>query len=221
MKTRRISTSRMKTGWMKTNQMKTNGMKTNRFKALCAAFTLLALIATSHATLAADGPPRVRLTTSAGVIELELDPARAPQSVANFLDLVDSGFYEGLAFHRVVANFVIQTGGYDSALAYREPPRKVPNEAENGLKNVKGSIAMARLDDPDSADAQFFINVKDNPHLDRAPGKPGYTVFGRVVDGMDVVTTIELLETHIAGGMAGVPVQPVVIQKAERVGQTP
>jgi len=201
--------------------MKTNRMKTHRIKALCAAFSLLALVATSPAVLAADGPPRVRLTTSAGVIELELDPARAPQSVANFLDLVDSGFYEGLIFHRVVANFVIQTGGYDSALAYREPPRKVPNEAENGLKNVKGSIAMARLDDPDSADAQFFINVKDNPHLDRAPGKPGYTVFGRVVSGMDVVTDIELVETQIAGGMAGVPVQPVVIQKAERLGQTP
>jgi cyclophilin family peptidyl-prolyl cis-trans isomerase len=201
--------------------MKTNRIKTNRIKALCAALGLLAVVATSPAVLAADGPPRVRLTTSAGVIELELDPARAPQSVANFLDLVDSGFYEGLIFHRVVANFVIQTGGYDSALAYREPPRKVPNEAENGLRNVKGSIAMARLDDPDSADAQFFINVKDNPHLDRAPGKPGYTVFGRVIEGMDLVTGIELLETHIAGGMAGVPVQPVVIQKAERVGQTP
>jgi len=201
--------------------MKANRMNTSRLRTLCAAFTLLTLVATSPAVLAADVPPRVRLTTSAGVIELELDPARAPQSVANFLDLVDSGFYEGLVFHRVVANFVIQTGGYDSALAYREPPRKVPNEAENGLKNLKGSIAMARLDDPDSADAQFFINVKDNPHLDRAPGKPGYTVFGRVVDGMDVVTAIELVETHIAGGMAGVPVQPVVIQKAERVGLTP
>lgn len=189
----------------------------NSLKSILAA-TLLVVVATaSTAAFAAGEPARVRFTTSAGVIEVELDAARAPQSVANFLDLVDSGFYEGLIFHRVVANFVIQTGGYDSALKHRDPPRTVPNESANGLKNSKGTLAMARLDDPDSANAQFFINVKDNPHLDGAPGKPGYTVFGRVVTGMEVVVDIELCETHIAGGMAGVPVEPVVIQKAERI----
>jgi peptidyl-prolyl cis-trans isomerase A (cyclophilin A) len=184
---------------------------------LLAATMLTAFAAPTAFAAGADAAPRVRLTTSAGVIDVELDPVRAPQSVANFLDLVDSGFYEGLTFHRVVANFVIQTGGYDSELKYREPPRKVPNEAANGLKNLKGTLAMARLEDPDSADAQFFINVNDNAHLDRAPGQPGYTVFGKVVAGMDVVVDIELVETHIAGGMAGVPVKPVVIQKAERI----
>jgi cyclophilin family peptidyl-prolyl cis-trans isomerase len=187
-----------------------------RFAALLTTACLLLAVA-APAAVAADAPTRVRLTTSAGVIELEVDAARAPQSTANFLDLVDSGFYEGLIFHRVAANFVIQAGGYDSGLNYREPPRNVPNEAANGLKNLKGTVAMARLDDPDSANAQFFINVRDNPHLDRAPGKPGYTVFGKVVSGMEVVVDIELVETHIAGGMAGVPVKPIVIQKAERI----
>jgi len=183
---------------------------------------LLALIASASAgasagALAADEPAQVRLTTSAGVIDLEVDATRAPQSAANFLDLVEAGFYDGLIFHRVVANFVIQTGGYDSAMEYREPPRKVPNESANGLRNLRGTIAMARLDDPDSADAQFFINVNDNAHLDPTSDRAGYSVFGKVVSGMEVITGIELVETHIAAGMAGVPTQPVVIQKAERI----
>jgi peptidyl-prolyl cis-trans isomerase A (cyclophilin A) len=182
-----------------------------------AARLLVVLAAFATPALAADAPERVRLTTSAGVIEIELDAARAPQTVANFLDLVDSGFYDGLIFHRVVANFVIQAGGHDSQMKPREAPRTVPNESANGLRNRKGTVAMARLDDPDSAGAQFYINVRDNPTLDAAPGKPGYTVFGRVTSGMDVVTDIELVETHLVNGMAGVPVQPVVIQKAERV----
>jgi len=165
----------------------------------------------------ADQSSRVRLTTSLGVIDIELDPVRAPQTVANFLDLVDAGFYDGLIFHRVVANFVIQTGGYDSQLGYREPPRQVPNESANGLRNLRGTLAMARQTDPDSADAQFFINVRDNGHLDPAPGRPGYTVFGRVIDGMDVVIEIELVDTGIAGGMAGVPETPVVIERAARL----
>lgn len=179
------------------------------------AASLLLLLA--GPVLAAEPAERVRLTTSAGVIEIELDAARAPQTVANFLDLVDGGFYDGLIFHRVIANFVIQTGGYDSRMNYREAPRTVPNESANGLRNGKGTVAMARLDDPDSAGAQFYINVRDNPTLDAAPGKPGYTVFGRVVSGMDAVTAIELVETHLVNGMAGVPVQPVVVQKAERI----
>jgi cyclophilin family peptidyl-prolyl cis-trans isomerase len=170
----------------------------------------------SAAADAADATNRVRLTTSAGIIDLELDAARAPQTVANFLDLVDAGFYDGLIFHRVVANFVVQAGGYDASMQLREPPRRVPNESRNGLSNARGTIAMARLGDPDSAEAQFFINVNDNRHLDARPGAPGYTVFGQVVAGMEVVTEIELTDTGIDAGMAGVPTTPIVIRKATR-----
>ncbi|MBX3705433.1 MAG: peptidylprolyl isomerase [Pseudomonadales bacterium] len=179
--------------------------------------SLCALLGPTVSGAAEPDAPRVRITTTLGDIDVVLDPVRAPETVANFLDLVDSGFYEGLIFHRVIANFMIQTGGYDRALGYREPPRQVRNESANGLRNLRGTLAMARLDPPDSADSQFFINVNDNAHLDPAPGRPGYTVFGRVVDGMDVVTGIELVNTHIAGGMAGVPETPVLIQRIVRL----
>jgi peptidyl-prolyl cis-trans isomerase A (cyclophilin A) len=137
--------------------------------------------------------------------------------VTNFLRLVDDGFYDGLIFHRVIANFMIQTGGYDAGMNEREPPGTVPNESFNGLRNRTGTLAMARLEDPDSADAQFFINVNDNAHLDAAPGVPGYTVFGRVIAGMDVVTDIELADTGIRAGMAAVPETPIVLERAERL----
>ena len=135
------------------------------------------------------------------------------KSVANFLALVDQEFYDGLVFHRVIANFVIQTGGYDALMNYREPPGQVTNESSNGLRNRKGTVAMARLSDPDSADAQFYINVRTNPNLDAGPGKPGYTVFGEVTDGWKVVESIELSDTHLKNGMPGVPEQPVVIER--------
>lgn len=177
---------------------------------------VVVLLATAG-TAAADDQPRVRLETSMGDIVLELLPERAPATVANFLRLVDDDFYDGLIFHRVVAGFVIQAGGYDVGMNYREPPGTVVNEAGNGLVNASGTVAMARLDDPDSADAQFFINVKDNDHLNAGAGKPGYTVFGRVVEGMDVVTEIELSDTTRKAGMAGVPERPIVIERASRV----
>jgi len=179
-------------------------------RALCAVLALLAAGSAAAAT------ERVVLETNRGVIELELDPAKAPVTTANFLKYVDSGFYDGLIFHRVLANFVIQAGGYDASMHYREPDAPIVNESSNGLRNVKGSIAMARQNDPDSAEAQFYINVTNNPNLDARPGKPGYAVFGRVVSGMDVVEAIELSETHVVDGMAGVPVEPVVIVKARR-----
>ena len=158
--------------------------------------------------------PIVRLETTHGNIDIRLNPARAPHSVANFLQLVEDDFYNGLIFHRVVAGFVIQAGGYDENLTYRPPPDTVVNESMNGLNNRKYSVAMARLSDPDSADTQFFINTKHNPNLDGSRGKPGYTVFGQVVAGMDVVIRIELVDTHLEGGMAGVPEQDVVITRA-------
>lgn len=179
---------------------------------------VIATLMLSSTAIAQEAAPRVRFDTDAGPIEIELNPAKAPQTVANFLDLVDSGFYDGLIFHRVVANFVVQTGGYDRNMQSREPPRTVPNEAANGLRNRRGTVAMARLDDPDSADSQFFINVNDNPHLDRSADGPGYTVFGRVVAGLETaVVSIELVDTHLVNGMAGVPVTPIVIRKATRV----
>lgn len=162
----------------------------------------------------------VRLETTMGIVDIELYPDKAPESVANFLDLVDNQFYDGLVFHRVVANFVIQAGGYDDRLSYRAPPRTVANESSNGLSNKQYSVAMARLSDPDSADTQFFINVKHNPHLDGQRGKPGYTVFGQVIAGMDVVTAIELVDTHVETGMAGVPEEDVIITSAKRLQGT-
>jgi cyclophilin family peptidyl-prolyl cis-trans isomerase len=172
--------------------------------------------AADTATDAAQAPV-VRLETSHGNIHIELYPERAPETVANFLDLVDNGFYDGLIFHRVVAGFVIQGGGYDHQLTYRTPPRTVINESTNGLRNQKYSVAMARLADPDSADSQFFINARHNPNLDGDRTRPGYTVFGQVIEGMDVVTSIELVDTHIEGGMAGVPEEDVIIIRATRL----
>jgi peptidyl-prolyl cis-trans isomerase A (cyclophilin A) len=189
----------------------------SRAQALArAAVTVACLMLAAFNAQAAD-EPRVRLSTTLGNIDVELFPDRAPRTVANFLRLVDDGFYDGLIFHRVIANFMIQTGGYDASMKHREPPATVPNESFNGLQNRTGTLAMARLDDPDSAGAQFYINVNDNAHLDAAPGVPGYTVFGRVIAGMDVVIDIELADTGIQADMAGVPDTPIVLERAERL----
>ena len=176
--------------------------------------TLLLVLTFSNATLAEDNP-RVNLVTSEGLIEIELLPKFAPKHVANFLALVEEGFYVGLVFHRVIPNFMIQAGGYDAELTYRPRDGQVDNESFNGLRNKRHTVAMARLSDPDSADTQFFINVRDNPHLDAQPGEPGYTVFGRVVSGMDVIETIELTDTHLRMGMAAVPEKAIVILATE------
>ncbi|MXY51237.1 MAG: peptidylprolyl isomerase [Gammaproteobacteria bacterium] len=161
--------------------------------------------------------PRVTLSTTAGELTIELYPDKAPATVANFLDLVESGFYEGLVFHRVIAGFMIQTGGYDGALEYRTPPRQVVNESSNGLANRRWSVAMARHADPDSAGSQFYINLFDNQHLDATAEAPGYTVFGQLVAGFDVAEDIELTDTGTRGGMADVPVTHIVVQNARRV----
>lgn len=156
--------------------------------------------------------PRVLIETTEGNIEIELLPKFAPKHVNNFLDLVEREFYSGLIFHRVIPSFMIQAGGYEVGVRYRDhDDNMVPNESYNGLKNKRFSVAAARTDDPDSADTQFYINVVDNPFLDAQPTKPGYTVFGRVIDGFDAVERIELTDTHLRMGMAGVPEQPIVI----------
>ena len=182
--------------------------------------SLLALCVIGGATAAnADEAPSVLLETSAGEIRIRLLPDKAPRTVDNFLQLADDGFYDGLIFHRVIANFVIQAGGYDAELNHRKPPRTVANESFNGLRNRRGTVAMARLSDPNSADAQFFINVNDNAHLDAKAGQPGYTVFGEVTAGMDAVTAIELSDTQVRNGMAGVPEAPIVIHRLRRVAE--
>ena len=164
-----------------------------------------------HGVAHAQDNPRVSLVTNKGAIEIELLPKFAPKHVANFLSLVEQEFYVGLVFHRVIPNFMIQAGGYDGDLNYKASERRVENESFNGLKNKRFTIAMARLNDPDSADTQFFINVRDNPHLDAQPGQPGYTVFGKVVDGLDVIETIELTDTHLRMGMVAVPEETIII----------
>jgi cyclophilin family peptidyl-prolyl cis-trans isomerase len=159
---------------------------------------------------------RVAIVTEYGTIDVELLDELAPRTVENFLMLVDDNFYDGLVFHRVIANFMIQGGGYTKEMTHKPEPKTIPNESFNGVKNRKGTLAMARLSDPDSAGSQFFINVKDNAHLDAQGDRAGYAVFGRVVGGYDVVEKIELVNTHLSHGMAAVPEEPVVITTIKR-----
>ncbi len=189
-----------------------NGNGTARH-VLAAACALLALGSAITANAANE---HVVLQTSKGAIELELYPDKAPLTVANFLKYVDSGYYDGVIFHRVIDGFMIQAGGYNAQLQARMPGAAIRNESKNELPNIIGAIAMARLSDPDSATAQFFINVADNSELNFHSGRPGYTVFGRVTAGMDVVNAIAAVKTHSAGGMDDVPIKPVVILSARR-----
>lgn len=183
-----------------------------------AGFAATAESAESEANAGSQQNPRVLIDTTLGDIEVELFEKRAPRSVTNFLRLVDKGFYEGLIFHRVIAGFMVQAGGYDEGMNYQESPLDdVANESSNGLKNEPGTLAMARLADPDSANAQFYINLADNTHLDGGTNQPGYTVFGRVVEGMDVVREIELAETTRKAGMPDVPRTPIVIEGVQRL----
>ena len=192
----------------------------NRFVAAPALAGLLAL-ATMNAALAdqeaIEEAPRVSLATTVGDLTIELYPDKAPASVANFLDLVESRFYEGLVFHRVIAGFMIQTGGYDATLEYRTPPRQVVNESIGGLANRRWSVAMARHSDPDSGGSQFYINMFDNQHLDATAAAPGYTVFGQLVAGFDVAERIELTDTGTRNGMADVPLTHIVVLEARRI----
>ncbi len=164
-----------------------------------------------------DPKPRVRLKTSMGDIVLELDRERAPISVANFLSYVDSGFYDDTIFHRVIADFVVQGGGFVSGPREKDNGRpSIKNEGNNGLRNVRGSLAMARTNDPDSASSQFYINLTDNDSLDFRADFPGYAVFGRVVEGMSVVDEIGMVETSAQRGYNDVPVEEVTLNSAER-----
>ncbi len=170
--------------------------------------------------VAAGDTPRVALETDKGKIVIELYPDKAPKTVKNFLDYVDAGQYDNTIFHRVIPGFMIQGGGM--TVSMKEKPTKAPvkNEADNGLKNERYTIAMARTQVPDSATAQFFINTVDNDFLnfkDKSVQGWGYAVFGKVVEGMDVVDAIEKVKTANRSGHQNVPVDTVVIIKAERV----
>jgi peptidyl-prolyl cis-trans isomerase B (cyclophilin B) len=162
---------------------------------------------------------RVKLTTSQGPIVLELDEAKAPVSVENFLKYVDSGHYNGTIFHRVIDGFMIQGGGFSKDMRQKPTQPTIKNESTNGLKNENYTVAMARTGVRDSATSQFFINVKDNDFLNYSGENPngwGYAVFGKVVEGKDTVDKIRKVATGNAGGHQNVPTQAVVIEKAER-----
>lgn len=163
--------------------------------------------------------PLIRMTTSLGVIELELYPDKAPKTVANFLEYAKAGFYNGTIFHRVIPGFMIQGGGFEPGMKLKPTRAPIDNEANNGLKNDAGTIAMARTGNPHSASSQFFINTVDNSalnHTDKTSSMAwGYAVFGKVTKGMDVVKQIEAVETGNLGSFQDVPKQDVVIQKVE------
>lgn len=163
--------------------------------------------------------PTVVLETNLGDIRIELFPEEAPISTRNILAYVDGDFYEGLIFHRVIPGFMIQTGGHESDLTERDAAAdEIRNESDNGLKNLRGTVAMARMQPPHSARSQFFINLADNPMLDHGanPAGWGYAVFGRVIDGMDVVDQIANMPTGTVGMYQDVPIESVIIRATRR-----
>ncbi|WP_029935018.1 peptidylprolyl isomerase [Thiomicrospira pelophila] len=180
---------------------------------------VLSLLFTPFISVHAENP-RVLMETSHGAMIIELYPEDAPETVENFLAYVKSGFYEGTIFHRVIRNFMIQGGGFDENMKQKPTLKPIQNEADNGLQNKIGTIAMARTSDPHSATAQFFINVANNSSLDfreKTTRAYGYTVFGRVVEGMRTVNEIRNMPTGRKMGHQDVPLQPVVIQKVRQI----
>lgn len=203
-------------------------MKTTAFVLASAAFACCVALAdvtetttaeTKDANTAMDTKTSVIIETTLGNIEVELDAEKAPVTVANFLSYVDESFYDGTIFHRVIPRFMIQGGGFTADMAQKKTKAPIKNEAANGLKNARGTIAMARTMIVDSATAQFFINTVDNDFLDfRAPTPQGfgYAVFGRVTSGMEVVDAISATKTGVSHGMRDVPIDTVVIKTIRR-----
>ena len=195
-------------------------MSFNKFiNSRAAAFlsaVILVLASIGVATANSGGKVMVEMHTSKGLITLELDAEKAPVTVANFIEYVNSGHFDGTIFHRVIPGFVIQGGGLESGMKEKPTQAPIENEADNGLKNVTGSICMARTNDPHSATSQFFINLKDNQFLDHTEKSPqgwGYAVFGQVTDGMDVGEAIAAVQTGNAGFHQDVPVEDIVVEK--------
>ncbi|HEY1084028.1 MAG TPA: peptidylprolyl isomerase [Prosthecobacter sp.] len=194
-------------------------MKLNLPLLAAIAFTFVGLTGSTPAqeTPVSDTKPvKVVMETNKGTIEIELDAAKAPGTVANFVKYVKKGHYDGLIFHRVIPGFMIQGGGFTADMDQKETEAPIQNEAKNGLKNVRGSLAMARTPNPHSASSQFFINLKDNTFLDY-PGQDGwgYCVFGKVTKGLDVVDQIADVKTTSKGGHRDVPAEAVTIKSAK------
>ena len=204
-------------------------MKKTLLTLLLGMSFALACAADVYAVHKVPAHPHIAVVTTEGTFKLELDGNAAPLTVANFLQLVDSGFYDGTIFHRVIPGFMIQGGGYTPGNKSKESENTIPNESGNGLGNVRSTIAMARTGDPHSAGSQFFINVVDNvesnpdtpnldPNKDPVRGRWGYTVFGAVIEGMDIIDKIAAAETLPNGpGGAPAPIVPIVIEKMSRV----
>jgi cyclophilin family peptidyl-prolyl cis-trans isomerase len=184
----------------------------------------LLLLAWSAGSATAGDNPQVELRTNRGSIVVELYPEKAPKTVANFLQYARDGFYNGTIFHRVIPGFVIQGGGFDANLRQKDTRAPIENEAANGLRNERGTLSMARTNDPQSATAQFFVNLANNVMLDyRAPTSRGYgyAVFARVIKGMDVVDGIATVATGSNGMMQDVPQTPIVVERACVLGSKP
>ena len=177
---------------------------------------LVGLIAMCTACSSDAANPVVVMDTSYGPIKIELFEDKAPITVKNFLTYTDEKFFDGLIFHRVMDGFMIQGGGFEPGMKERKTHDPIKNEAGNGLSNLRGTIAMARTDDPDSATAQFFVNVADNKKLDKSGFNAGYCVFGRVIDGMDVVDRIKKVRTASKAGHENIPVEDIVIKSVRR-----
>lgn len=202
-------------------------MKYNQFIMLLIAFFCIPTIIASAENKNSAPPEKnaslVRLETTKGDIIIELSPDKAPKTVENFLTYVREGHYDGTIFHRVIKDFMIQGGGMTETMQPKKTRSAVINEADNQLKNVVGSIAMARTSAPHSATSQFFINVKDNAFLDYKEKSPmgwGYCVFGKVVEGMDVVRAIENVKTTMRSGYRDVPIETIAIKRAEEFSST-
>ncbi|MCJ7593664.1 MAG: peptidylprolyl isomerase [Desulfobacterales bacterium] len=186
-------------------------------------YLVLIMLVVVQSAVAADQAavnPRVALETSKGRIVIELFPQKAPATVKNFLSYVDAGFYDGTVFHRVIPKFMIQGGGLTVDMKIKPTEKPVPNEADNSLKNTRGSVAMARTPNPHSATSQFFINTADNEslnHREKTSQGWGYAVFGQVTEGMAVVDAISGVKRGSSGMFRDVPVEPLVIEKVQRV----
>lgn len=175
---------------------------------------LMLAISLSGAQVTAAWAAEVEMETSKGTLIIRVDEENAPVTAKNFLQYVSDGFYDGLIFHRVIPNFVIQGGGFNKEMRRSETRAPIKNESDNGLKNLRYSLSMARTNEPDSANSQFFINLKDNAFLDSAEGKVGYAVFGEVIEGQDVVDAIAVVPTGNVGPFQDVPKEPVIITRA-------
>lgn len=182
------------------------------------ALTVLCTLLLSAFAVQAQDSPKVRVQTNLGSFVISLETERAPLTVRNFLEYARAGHYNGTVFHRVIANFVAQGGGYDQKYVEKPTRPAIPNESGNGLSNRRGTVGLARTGDPHSATAQFYINLADNAALDPQPSRWGYTVFGRIIEGMNVVDDIGVVPTGEVGPLErDAPLKPVVIEKVEEI----